>query len=604
MIACVRKIRVLIFVLSVLLSSHIYAVGLYDASYENNLLKIPLIKVGDVVYEVTMIREESAELARIGCTDYCFRLASAEVARNYSSSIYALYEASTSTATFNNLLFDNRVYKVTLKHAGQLNGGDYFSVVNADYKPILSTISGPLGQYWEFEDTGLIIPNTNASSSRVLTKTGMADVNGDGIQDLLIESSDMKVPANSPLQAEDFLAANALVLLGGEQLRSGEALFQGDVLMHTIGTKVLTYDFNGDGRMDIFFAASGPDVANPNGTQSKVAISSGSQYVAAPMQSQVSFLHSAAVGRAAGLPVIYAGALWGENKIPFLYVYNNGAFSVDRTMLPSLVTASTTDPWAPTVEKPLRAFTASKIGDVTGDGIDDLILGIESLPSHATSAGPAVGNYLVTGTEQGWANGQVIKLPDPSFIAIQDVLVLDIEIADLFNSGRNDIILNYTYKYESRGIQILRNLGNSVFEDVTTDMLGTSAYLNQWPESEIRVIDINGDNCLDIVLPFFKGKANSKLFGEVFLNDCKGAFVDATSVFSAAMSDLNARRPNGGIIHAGGLFLIPIVDYTGRTSFYMPLLDDYISNGANSLHFFKLNNLKNMPTPVNGELVY
>lgn len=134
MIAAIRTIKTLLFYIAALLSSHIYAVGLYDASYENNLLKIPLIKVGDVVYEVTMIREDSAALARIGCVDFCFRLASAEVARDYASSIYSFYDAATSTATIDNLWFENRVYKVSLRHLGQLNGGDYFSLVNADQK--------------------------------------------------------------------------------------------------------------------------------------------------------------------------------------------------------------------------------------------------------------------------------------------------------------------------------------------------------------------------------------------------------------------------------------------------------------------------------------
>ncbi len=117
-----------------MLSSHIYAVGLYDANYENNLLKISLIKVGDVVYEVTMIREDSAELARLGCTEFCFRLASAEIAKDYASSIYSFYDSSKDVATIDNLWFENRVYKVSLKNMGVINGGQYFNLVNADVK--------------------------------------------------------------------------------------------------------------------------------------------------------------------------------------------------------------------------------------------------------------------------------------------------------------------------------------------------------------------------------------------------------------------------------------------------------------------------------------
>jgi hypothetical protein len=129
-----RIIKAFLLSFSFVFASNIYGVGLYDANYENNLLKIPLIKVGDLVYEVTMIREDSAALARIGCTEFCFRLATAEVAKNYASSIYSFYDSSTDVATIDNLWFQNRVYKVSLKYMGVINGGQYFNLVNADQK--------------------------------------------------------------------------------------------------------------------------------------------------------------------------------------------------------------------------------------------------------------------------------------------------------------------------------------------------------------------------------------------------------------------------------------------------------------------------------------
>ena len=130
----IKFLKILILLFTITLASKLYAVGLYDANYENNLLKIPLIQVGETAYEVTMIREESAELAKIGCELLCFRLTTAEIAKNYASSIYSHYDATTDVATIDNLWFQNRVYKVSLKNIGALNGEQYFSLVNADIK--------------------------------------------------------------------------------------------------------------------------------------------------------------------------------------------------------------------------------------------------------------------------------------------------------------------------------------------------------------------------------------------------------------------------------------------------------------------------------------
>jgi hypothetical protein len=118
--------------LSLVLASKLYAVGLYDANYENNLLKIPLIKVGDVVYEVTMIRADSAELANIGCAEFCFRLASAREVSANPASTYSQFDSSTGLATLEKLWFQEESYTIVLRYLGILNGGQYFSLTEAD----------------------------------------------------------------------------------------------------------------------------------------------------------------------------------------------------------------------------------------------------------------------------------------------------------------------------------------------------------------------------------------------------------------------------------------------------------------------------------------
>ena len=472
---------------------------------------------------------------------------------------------------------------------------------DACHKPILANVSGSLSPYWAFEDTGLVSLNNNLASDLVLTRAITTDLNGDGVQDLVLVGTETLHGAVQPLRSSDFLASKAVILLGGQTVKSGTSLFDSVALTSVNAGGVVAYDINGDGKDDIFVAASGPDVADAPGAQSQVAISSGSTYITASLPPQISFLHSVSAGKIAGKSAIYAGALWGQNKSPFLYVYNNGSFSVDRSTLPSIVTDTTTNSWAPTVVRPLRSFTASKLIDVNGDGFDDLILGMEGLSSY--NAGPAIGNYIVFGNSSGLSAGTLLKLPDPSSIQILNVTALSIEVADLNNDGKKDIVIVYTNAYGSRGVQILRNDGSGSFTDVSVDMLGSDSYLIGWAEFQVRPIDVNGDGCMDLVLPYFKVRAGANAYGEVFLNDCKGRFVNATSVFTAAMSDLSAKLPKGLLI-PGGQFLIPVTDYTGRVSFYIPLLDDYNSSGQNGVHFFKLDNLKNMPTPVDGVLRY
>ena len=469
------------------------------------------------------------------------------------------------------------------------------------------TIASQMSQYWAIEDTGLLIPNNNLNSDRWFSFFSSTDVNNDDIQDILLTATVVAHGVLGVKTNNDFLSNPPKIILGGQKILSGESAFQGAIPAGSGYGRVVIYDINGDGRDDLLFVNAGPDGAASPGGQSQLAMSSSKGFAIAKLPEALACTSSSAAGQIAGNKVMFFNSLSGEVNVPFLLIDQNGSFVMDRTMLPTAITDTTTDPWAPTIKRPVRSFMASAIGDVDGDGIDDLILGQWGpYSSNLLSSGsldPLSASSIFFGTASGWSSGRKFILPNPSGLPPEKVTVLEVRLADLFGSGKNDILIVYTDNYNSRGLQILRNNGGGSFTDVSAEALGADSYNLGRAEFQSKIIDVNGDGCMDIVLPYYKERADGKAYGEVFLSDCKGKFVDATQSFNAIILELQKMLKNGLIV-AGGIFLMPLKDYTGRTSFYMLVEDDYNEIGQNSTHIMKLKNVQNMPTPSNGKIAF
>ena len=464
------------------------------------------------------------------------------------------------------------------------------------------TIASQMSQYWAIEDTGLLIPNDNLNSDRWFNHFASTDINNDGIQDIVLTATVVAHGVLGVKTNNDFFSNPPKIILGGQKILSGESAFQGSIPTGTGFGRLVMYDINGDGRDDIFFQNSGPDGAASPGGQSQLAISSSKDYEFVNLPEALAFTHSSAAGKISGNNVLFFNTLQSAGvNVPFLLIYRNGSFVMDRSMLPSFITDTTTDPWAPTISRAVRGFTASAIGDIDDDGTDDLILGQWGPNLFSSGTDPA--SSIFFGTTTGWASGRTVKLPNPRELPPEKVTVLDIQLADLFKSGKKDIIIAYTDNYNSRGLQILRNIGGGNFKDISAEALGAGSYNLGRAEFQSKIIDINGDGCMDIVLPYYKERSDGKAFGEVFLSDCNGKFVDATQAFNSIILELQSKLKKGLIV-AGGIFLMPLKDYTGRTSFYMLVEDDYNEIGQNSTHIMKLKNVQNMPTPSNGKIAF
>jgi hypothetical protein len=464
------------------------------------------------------------------------------------------------------------------------------------------TIASQMSQYWAIEDTGLLIPNDNLNSDRWFNHFASTDINNDGIQDIVLTATVVAHGVLGVKTNNDFFSNPPKIILGGQKILSGESAFQGSIPTGTGFGRIVMYDINGDGRDDILFQNSGPDGAASPGGQSQLAMSSSKDYEFVNLPEALAFTHSSAAGKISGNKVIFFNTLQSSGvNVPFLLIYRNGSFVMDRSMLPSFITDTTTDPWAPTISRAVRGFTASAIGDIDDDGTDDLILG--QWGPNLLSSGTDPASSIFFGTATGWASGRTVKLPNPRELPPEKVTVLDIQLADLFKSGKKDIIIVYTDNYNSRGLQILRNNGGGNFTDISAEALGAGSYNLGRAEFQSKIIDINGDGCMDIVLPYYKERGDGKAFGEVFLSDCNGKFVDATQGFNSIILELQSKLKKGLIV-AGGIFLMPLKDYTGRTSFYILVEDDYNEIGQNSTHIMKLKNVQNMPTPSNGEMAF
>lgn len=445
----------------------------------------------------------------------------------------------------------------------------------------LSVVARTAANYFRLEDTGLVILNDNPNTTRTLNSIENLDLNGDGLMDSVLVGPEFEIGNSSP----KFMRQSVHVVLGGSTATAGASLFPSGRPSYVVSNYAVSHDFNGDGRRDLFIPEFGADTPPYAGGQSGAWLSGGDLFAPATVATATAAMHGASAGRVAGKRVVFAHAVCcGAEAVPFLYVYEDGEFKLDRSLLPELVTQT-----YPTGEV-YRLWTASAITDVDADGFDDLILGNFAA---VRDNDPRTGNYVVFGTGSGWRTGATLRLPDPQGVTFTDLTALSLSAIDVDGDGRKDLVLGYTDHYETRGIQILHNAGSRTFADVSAAMLGAEAYLEGSPSGTLPTVDLNGDDCIDLVEPELVSLAPRQR-GRILINDCDGKFVNANAALASVLS------------RADLVNLFPFTDQTGRTSFYLPVVE-LPSAGSGGLHgtrYKKLKNLANLPTPVGGQIVF
>ena len=347
----------------------------------------------------------------------------------------------------------------------------------------------------------------------------VGDYNGDGLPDLFVPTLNFASDgSSSPLL---FLTGKA----DGTFVDSTAALSGGTVPTAVFAGRVVTGDFNGDGRPDFFIIDSGPDKAPFPGGQNELLLSTPTGYTnaTANLPQLTIFSHGAAVGdinNDGNLDVVVfalnANGGSTPNSGPAIQILEGngkGGFADNISALPALYQQTGYN----------AGSTWGGLFDLNGDGYADLVVGTWPNSSQPTEV------YLNDG-HGSFANSQPIVLPATGLGGDTVVQALS---ADINGDGKPDLILsvtnlNYTVPY----IQILINDGTGHFTDQTQARLPQSLTAASTQDSWFKFltfVDVDGDGDKDII-----ASNESQDTTTIFLNDGTGHFTTVATQLSGA----------------------------------------------------------------------
>jgi hypothetical protein len=247
--------------------------------------------------------------------------------------------------------------------------------------------------------------------------------------------------------------------------------------------EIVTGDFNGDGRPDIFIANSGYDASPfPGATNGLLISNANGTYTdrSSTLPQTPAVVHSTRVGdvNRDGRLDIYVGNTFKVGPY-FLMGNGDGTFTQKTTGLP------------PQIQSLQERFAASLVVDVDGDGHPDLVLG-----THGFGFSDSI--VLFNDGTGDFTRRPRLVLPRGPLPA-DDALTPDIVSLDVNLDGHTDLLLLWsTNRSGGYDLQAVINQGNGTFADETVARLGTSSrVLGGSYCGFLRLADFNGDGWED-----------------------------------------------------------------------------------------------------------
>ena len=320
-----------------------------------------------------------------------------------------------------------------------------------------------------------------------------ADIDGDGYDEFILGGHNSQADSARPAAIFD-IGKNL-------QLSVATDILQPSAAAATVWPRwFLTGDFNGDGDLDVFIAATGFDYPPFPGEPNLLLLSDGLGGLAAspvPFE-QFEFSHAAASGDIDGDGDldIYVGNVASQNIAPYMMINDgSGNFTLERSVLPASLTASDgRDPWQ------AAWFDSALFADVDGDNKVDLIVG----KFGQTANGQTHHSYVYFNDGTGhYSDADRSTLPQPFQLGTNSTSY-DLDVMDVDGDGDLDLFNVYTPDDDVRGweLQLLINDGNGNFTDGTAARFragDTSQTDADYFLSFLDILDINNDGFDDLV---------------------------------------------------------------------------------------------------------
>lgn len=325
--------------------------------------------------------------------------------------------------------------------------------------------------------------------------SGLIDINTDGRQDVIAVLTDFPGVESTPLRI--------YVSLSDGTFQDQTSLWiSGSVPSLQVGRELVTGDFNGDGRTDIFIGDHGTDIQPTKGARNVLLLSDSSGRLvdaSSRLPTTPDFTHAVTAGdidKDGDLDVVVGNFVaTGEERRPYILLNDGrGNFTQSFNHLPAFELVD---------NQPFSDNMGSlSLADYNGDGHQDLFIGTWGRLPNRLYLGDASGSF---------ANATRIEPPIQT-IRGAPAGAADVQPIDFDLDGDLDVVISYIgapddYRdpasYRDRAVQLLENDGKAGFTDVTAMRLPLAIRDDgmkpaQWfPFLQIR--DVNQDGLPDIV---------------------------------------------------------------------------------------------------------